>query len=194
MAMKKVDELKKIFVGPKSVMYTSKVVDFDGTSLDVTPEAEFPVKVDSLKATMDDPTINHYKIIGKAGDWATTSELGDFNVEMVVPTNAKEVLVMMFGADAVKDIAKLTLKTGNTGLDATTGFGGVALEQTKYKMTGTIVIVDETETNLMVITNLALYATLQYDEPGSAPVAFKLSGSIEGAGKKSVAWFSKNAV
>ena len=43
----------------------------------------------------------------------------------------------------------------------------------------------------MVITNIALYATLQWDNSGTEPVAFKFSGSIEGAGKRSIAWLTK---
>ena len=42
----------------------------------------------------------------------------------------------------------------------------------------------------MVITNIALYATLQWDNSGTEPVAFKFSGSIEGAGKRSIAWLT----
>ena len=143
---------------------------------------------------MEDPTVNHYKVMGLAGDWATTSELGDFSVEFVVPSKAKDLLIAMFGSDAVGDLTKLTLKTtGDTDLDATTGFTGTALELKKFKIQGTIIIVDETKANLMVITNIALYATMQWDETGTKPVAFKFSGSIEGAGKKSIAWLSKAA-
>lgn len=143
---------------------------------------------------MSDPTVNHYKVMGLAGDWATTSELGDFSVEFVVPSKAKDLLASMFGSDAVGDLTKLTLKTtGDTDLDATSGFTGTALELKKFKIQGTIIIVDETKTNLMVITNIALYATMQWDETGTKPVAFKFSGSIEGAGKKSIAWLSKAA-
>lgn len=142
---------------------------------------------------MEDPTVNHYKVMGLAGDWATTSELGDFSVEFVVPSKAKDLLASMFGSDAVSDLTKLTLKTGDTDLDATTGFTGTALELKKFKIQGTIIIVDETKANLMVITNIALYATMQWDETGTKPVAFKFSGSIEGAGKKSIAWLSKAA-
>ena len=99
----------------------------------------------------------------------------------------------MFGNDAVSDLTKVTLKTGDTDLDATTGFTGVALEPKKFKIQGTIAIVDDTKTNVMVITNIALYATLQWDDTGTKPVAFKFSGSIEGAGKKSIAWLTKAA-
>lgn len=193
MAMKKIEELKDIFVGPKTLLYAKAITDLSKTTLDITADLELPVEVDSLKATMQDPTINHYKVIGLAGDWATTSELGDFNVEFVVPSKAKDLLAAMFGNDAVSDLTKVTLKTGDTDLDATTGFTGVALEPKKFKIQGTIAIVDDTKTNVMVITNIALYATLQWDETSTKPVAFKFSGSIEGAGKKSIAWLTKAA-
>lgn len=192
--MKKIEELKDIFVGPKTLLYAKAITDLSKTTLDITADLELPVEVDSLKATMQDPTINHYKVIGLAGDWATTSELGDFNVEFVVPSKAKDLLAAMFGNDAVSDLTKVTLKTGDTDLDATTGFTGVALEPKKFKIQGTIAIVDDTKTNVMVITNIALYATLQWDDTGTKPVAFKFSGSIEGAGKKSIAWLTKAPV
>lgn len=191
--MKKIEELKDIFVSPKTLLYAKAITDLSKTTLDITADLELPVEVDSLKATMQDPTINHYKVIGLAGDWATTSELGDFNVEFVVPSKAKDLLAAMFGNDAVSDLTKVTLKTGDTDLDATSGFTGVALEPKKFKIQGTIAIVDDTKTNVMVITNIALYATLQWDETGTKPVAFKFSGSIEGAGKKSIAWLTKAA-
>lgn len=193
MAMKKIEELKDIFVGPKTLLYAKAIADLSKATLDITADLELPVEVDSLKATMEDPTFNHYKVIGLAGDWATTSELGDFNVEFVVPSKAKDLLAAMFGSDAVSDLTKVTLKTGDTELDATTGFTGVALEPKKFKIQGTIAIVDDTKANVMVITNIALYASLQWDDTGTKPVAFKFSGSIEGAGKKSIAWLTKAA-
>ena len=191
MAMTTIDKMKDIFVGPKTLLYTSVIADLSKTTLEITPEVELPVTVDTLKATMDDPTINHYKVIGLAGDWATTSELGDFNVEFVVPSKAKDLLKVMFGEDAITELTKVTLKgTGDTSLDATSGFTGVAVEPKKFKIKGTIVIVDEEKKNLMVITNVALYATLQWDNSGTEPVAFKFAGSIEGAGKRSIAWLT----
>lgn len=190
--MTTIDKMKDIFVGPKTLLYTSVIADLSKATLEITPEVELPVTVDTLKATMDDPTINHYKVIGLAGDWATTSELGDFNVEFVVPSKAKDLLKVMFGEDAITDLTKVTLKnTGDTALDSTNGFAGVAVEPKKFKIKGTIVIVDEEKKNLMVITNIALYATLQWDNSGTDPVAFKFSGSIEGAGKRSIAWLTK---
>lgn len=190
--MTTIDKMKDIFNGPKTLLYSKAITDLSKASVDITPEIELPVEVDSLKATMEDPTINHYKVIGIAGDWATTAELGDFNVEFVVPSKAKDLLKIMFGEDAITELTKVTLKgTGDETLDATTGFAGVAVEPKKFKIKGTIVIVDDEKENLMIVTNIALYATLQWDDTGSKPVAFKFSGSIEGAGKRSIAWLTK---
>ena len=192
MAMTTIDKMKDIFNGPKTLLYSKAIIDLSKASVDITPEIELPVEVDSLKATMEDPTINHYKVIGLAGDWATTAELGDFNVEFVVPSKAKDLLKIMFGEDAITELTKVTLKgTGDETLDATTGFAGVAVEPKKFKIKGTIVIVDDEKENLMIVTNIALYATLQWDDTGSKPVAFKFAGSIEGAGKRSIAWLTK---
>ena len=192
MAMTTIDKMKDIFNGPKTLLYSKAITDLSKASVDITPEIELPVEVDSLKATMEDPTINHYKVIGLAGDWATTAELGDFNVEFVVPSKAKDLLKIMFGEDAITELTKVTLKgTGDEPLDATTGFAGVAVEPKKFKIKGTIVIVDDEKENLMIVTNIALYATLQWDDTGSKPVAFKFAGSIEGAGKRSIAWLTK---
>lgn len=195
MAMTTIDKMKDIFNGPKTLLYSKAITDLSKASVDITPEIELPVEVDSLKATMEDPTINHYKVIGLAGDWATTAELGDFNVEFVVPSKAKDLLKIMFGKDAITELTKVTLKgTGDETLDATTGFAGVAVEPKKFKIKGTIVIVDDEKENLMIVTNIALYATLQWDDTGSKPVAFKFAGSIEGAGKRSIAWLTKAPV
>lgn len=192
MTMTTIDKMKDIFNGPKTLLYSKAITDLSKASVDITPEIELPVEVDSLKATMEDPTINHYKVIGLAGDWATTAELGDFNVEFVVPSKAKDLLKIMFGEDAITELTKVTLKsTGDATLDATTGFAGVAVEPKKFKIKGTIVIVDDEKENLMIVTNIALYATLQWDDTGSKPVAFKFAGSIEGAGMRSIAWLTK---
>lgn len=192
MAMTTIDKMKDVFCGPKSLIYSKSITDLSVATVEITPEVELPVEVDSLKASMADPSIDHYKVIGLAGDWATTAELGDFNIEFVVPSKAQNLLKIMFGDDAVGEITKLTLKeTGDTTLDAVAGFTGVAIEPKKFKVKGTIVIVDDEKENLMVITNIALYATLLWDDTGSKPVAFKFAGSIEGAGKKSIAWLSK---
>lgn len=189
MAMTTIDKMKDIFCGPKSLLYQNTNIDLSKSSFELAPQMELPVEVDSLKATMDAPTINHYKVIGLSGDWATTAELGDFNIEFVVPSKAQSLLVAMFGEDAVNELTAVTLNTGDNQLDGT--YTGVSVEPKLFKMKGTIVIVDEEKKNIMVMTNLSLYATMQWDDTGTKPVAFKFSGSVEGAGLKSVAWLTK---
>lgn len=189
--MKKIEELRDKFVGPKMILFQSATVDLSQATITLKPDMELPVEVDSLKATMDDPTINHYKVIGQAGDWATTAEMGDFNVEFVVPSKAKDLLSVMFGAAAVADITKATATTGDTFIDDAKGYSGVALELTENRVAGTVAILDKSKENIMVITNLALYCTMVWDDTGTKPVAFKFSGSVEGAGVKSVAWLTK---
>lgn len=189
--MKKIEELRDKFVGPKMILFQSAAVDLSQATITLKPDMELPVEVDSLKATMDAPTISHYKVIGQAGDWATTAEMGDFNVEFVVPSKAKDLLSVMFGAAAVADITKATATTGDTFIDDTKGYSGVALELTENRVDGTVAIVDKSKENIMVITNLALYCTMVWDDTGTKPVAFKFSGSVEGAGVKSVAWLTK---
>lgn len=191
--MTTIDKLKEVFVGPKKLLFQDSNVDLSSATFALTPQLELPVEVDTLKATIDDPTINHYKVIGLSGDWATTAEIGDFNVEFVVPSKAEALLTAMFGNDAITKITKATISTGDADIDNTTkGYSGTSLNPQLYKIKGTIVIVDAEKKNLMVITNLALYATMQYDDTGTKPVAFKFSGSVEGAGLKSVAWLTKN--
>ena len=189
MAMTKIDQLKDIFCGPKSLLFQDSNVDLSQSTFTLTPQLELPVEVDTLKATMDDPTINHYKVIGLSGDWATTAELGDFNIEFVVPSKARALLISMFGEDAISDLEAVTVNTGDTQLDG--AYHGTSLEPKLFKIKGTIVIVDQEKKNLMIVTNLSLYATMQYGDTGTKPVAFKFTGSVEGAGLKSVAWLTK---
>ena len=68
--MTTIDKMKDIFNGPKTLLYSKTITDLSKATVDITPDVELPVTVDSLKATMDDPTVNHYKVIGLAGDWA----------------------------------------------------------------------------------------------------------------------------
>ena len=46
MAMKKIEELKDIFVGPKTLLYAKTIADLSKTTLDITPDLELPVEVD----------------------------------------------------------------------------------------------------------------------------------------------------
>lgn len=194
MATKTKQELKDVFNGLSSVLYTDEVVDLSSGTPTITPKYDLPVTVDTLQLSQDDPTVNHYKVIGLDGDWTSSATLGDMTVQFTVPTKAKEVLQLAYGESAVKDITKLTLATGDAEVDnSANGYEGVSLMIGKKKVTGTFVLVDEEKKNLMVITNIALWAKPLYENPGTEPFAIQFTGTIEGAGSQSLAWLKKKS-
>lgn len=194
MATKTKQELKDVFNGLSSVLYTDEVVDLSSGTPTITPKYDLPVTVDTLQLSQDDPTVNHYKVIGLDGDWTSSATLGDMTVQFTVPTKAKEVLQLAYGESAVKDITKLTLTTGDAEVDnSANGYEGVSLMIGKKKVTGTFVLVDEEKKNLMVITNIALWAKPLYENPGTEPFAIQFIGTIEGAGSQSLAWLKKKS-
>ena len=193
MAAKTKQELKVVFNDIADLYYQQAVVDFEQSTLTFAPEFNLPVTVDTLQITQDDPTINHYKVIGLDADWTSSSTSGDVKIQLTVPTLDKEVMKIFYGADAVKDVTKANMTTGDTELDVVTGFEGHAWELKKKKITGTFFLVDSEKKSIVVITNLALYAKQLYDNPGTQPFAIQLTGSIEGAGKKSFAYLKKKS-
>lgn len=194
METKTKQELKDVFNGLSSVLYTDEVVDLSSGTPTITPKYDLPVTVDTLQLSQDDPTVNHYKVIGLDGDWTSSATLGDVTVQFTVPTKAKEVLQLAYGESAVKDITKLTLTTGDAEVDnSANGYEGVSLMIGKKKVTGTFVLVDEEKKNLMVITNVALWAKPLYENPGTEPFAIQFTGTIEGAGSQSLAWLKKKS-
>ena len=194
MATKTKQELKDVFNGLSSVLYTDEVVDLSSGTPTITTKYNLPVTVDTLQLSQDDPTVNHYKVIGLDGDWTSSATLGDMTVQFTVPTKAKEVLQLAYGASEVKDITRLTLTTDDADVDnSANGYEGVSLMVGKKKVTGTFVLVDEEKKNLMVITNVALWAKPIYENPGTEPFAIQFTGTIEGAGSQSLAWLKKKS-
>lgn len=194
MATKTKQELKDVFNGLSSVLYTDEVVDLSSGNPTITTKYNLPVTVDTLQLSQDDPTVNHYKVIGLDGDWTSSATLGDMTVQFTVPTKAKEVLQLAYGESAVKDITRLTLTTDDADVDnSANGYEGVSLMVGKKKVTGTFVLVDEEKKNLMVITNVALWAKPLYENPGTEPFAIQFTGTIEGAGSQSLAWLKKKS-
>ncbi|WP_333615533.1 hypothetical protein [Bacteroides pyogenes] len=185
--MKTKIDLKDVFNGVSSLLFQSAVVDLSQANINLSPEYDLPVTVDTLEITQDDPTINHYKVIGLAGDWTSSAEVGETSIKFTVPTKNTDVLKLGWGADAVKDVTATVANT--TTLDGT--YKGVSLNNKKHKVTGTFVLVNEEETDIMVVTNVALYAKPLYDNPGTNPFAVEFSGTIEGAGTPSMAWLKK---
>ncbi len=90
MAMTTIDKMKDIFNGPKTLLYSKAITDLSKASVDITPEIELPVEVDSLKATMDGSdhqSRTRLSVLPVTGRLPLS--LGDFNVEFVVPSKGK---------------------------------------------------------------------------------------------------------
>lgn len=194
--MKSKIDLKDVFNGANSLLYQSSIIDLSANQVALSPEYDLPVAVDTLQLSQDDPTINHYKVIGLDGDWTSSASLGDMTVQMTIPTKHSDILKLIYGEDAVKAITGATINSGDADLDGTSGspntYAGSALMLKKKKLTGTFVIVDEERTNLFVITNIAMWAKPLYDNTSTQPFAFQLTGTIEGAGGYSLAWLKKS--
>lgn len=187
-AQKDLVALKKVFNDPGTVLFTPTTYDLSkgakASPVELSFDYKLPVTVDTLQFTQDDPTINHYKIIGLAGDWTSSATLGDVSIQFTVPSVQEDALKMAFGEDAVS-VVEGGIKIGSNVYDAT------SLILKKHKVTGTIALVSSNETDIMLISGSAIYAKVLYENVGTDPFAIQYSGGIETDGEKpNVTWLS----
>lgn len=185
-----VGQLKQVFNDPATILYSEKAYDMDSgtteTALELAFDYKLPVTVDTLQVTQDDPTINHYKIIGLSGDWTTSATLGDVSMQLTIPNVCKEAIEMCFGSDNVKEVNNV--KIGDTT------YSGHGLLMKKHKLGGTLAIVASNEEDIMIVSGAALYAKLLYENPGTDPFAIQLNGGIEmDEQKPTITWIKKTA-
>lgn len=190
MAMKKKIDLKDVFNDVASLQYMSTVVDLSKGTFTWTPEMDVPATVDTLEVSQDDPTINHYKVIGLDGDWTSSATLGDMTISVTVPSKHSDILTFLYGEDAVVKITKATVTTGNADIDSA-DWAGNSLLLKKKKITGSLGLLNAEENQMMIMAGVALYATPLYQNTSTEPFAFKLSGTLENAGTQSIAWITK---
>lgn len=164
-------QLKDVFNGPSSLLYQSTALT--GNTLTLDPEYDVPVKVDSIEFEQGEPDIEHYKVIGLAGDWVSSSEAGDISISFRVPTKQTNILQLAYGSTAVAS------KSVTYGADTFTG-NGVVL--TNKKITGTWAIVNDAQDQLLILNNTALYASMVMDSDAKGVVAIDFHGTIESDG------------
>lgn len=181
-----VGTLKKIFNDPATILYSETAYDLTKDTT-LTFDYKLPVTVDTLQVTQDDPTINHYKIIGLSGDWTSSATLGDVTIQMTIPNVSDDALKMCFGEDNVKTLSSIKI-----GSDTYEGSGVIFK---KRKLGGTVAVVASNETDIMLVSGTALFAKLLYENPGTDPFAIQLNGGIEvDETRPSISWISKKAV
>lgn len=169
--MKTKAQLKDVFNGPSSLMYQSTALSGENLALD--PEYDVPVKVDTIEFEQGEPDIEHYKVIGLAGDWVSSSEAGDITVSFRVPTKHSDILKLAFGTDAV------AAKSITYGSDTFSGDGVVLKNK---KITGTWAILNDAGDQLLILNNTALYASMVMDTDAKGVVAIDFNGTIESDG------------
>lgn len=180
-----VGSLKKIFNDPATILYSETAYDLT-TDKALTFDYKLPVTVDTLQVTQDDPTVNHYKIIGISGDWTSSATLGDVSIQMTIPNVCDDALKMCFGEDNVKALSAIKI-----GTDTYAGSGVVFK---KRKLGGTVAVVASNESDIMLISGTALFAKLLYENPGTDPFAIQLNGGIEvDETRPSISWITKTA-
>lgn len=187
--MKKKTELKSVFGDIASVMYQASEVKIPakGSSAPIalSPEYEFPVTIDTLNIAQDDPTINHYKVVGMQGDWFATATTGDMSIQMTVPTKHGDILKVLFGEDAVGDI-KATLEGAS--------FSGQSLALTEKAITGTFILKNKVGDQIMILNNIMLWAKPYYENTAAVPFAFVLTGTMtvgDDGDDANFAWLTK---
>ena len=169
--MKTKAQLKDVFNGPSTLLYQGAVLS--GNKLNLVPEYDVPVKVDSIEFEQGAPSLEHYKVIGIAGDWITGTEAGDITVKWRVPTKHTDILKLAFGEDAVKNMT--------VTYDGSTYVGnGVVLKN--HKITGTWAVLNETGDQLLILNNTVLYASMVLDGDTKGVVAVDFSGTIQSDG------------
>jgi hypothetical protein len=172
MAMKTKKQLKDVFGGISSMWYQSTELDLSSlTGIEITPEYDVPVKVDTIELEQGDPSIEHYKVIGLPGDWITSSEAGDIDLSFRVPTKHNDILKLAYGEDAVKDI------TGATVDDVE--YNGTALTLVDKQVEGTFILVNANKTKLMILANTTLWAKPVIDSDAKGVFALDFNGTIE---------------
>lgn len=177
MAVKTKAELADKFSGASSLLYqsTKLTISDQGVISGLAPQLDVPVKVDSLNFEQGEPDIEHYKVIGLAGDWVQSAEPGDITLGFRVPTKHTDVLKMAFGNDAVQ---ALTVAEGGDYSD----YAGNGVVLKNKKVTGTWVIVNDAEDQLVILNNTSLYASVVLDSDAKGVIAVDFNGSIESDG------------
>lgn len=167
MAMKTKTELKKVFSGLSSIyLATTTLANFETLAFDY----DMPVTLDSFNFSQAEPTLNHIKVHGLQADWCVTSTAGEITISATVPSISESLVALFMGTATA--IAASTV-------NGTAGWTGSSYPMETKKLVVGLGLLSEDEKNLIVIRNIALYATPLFENASTTPFAFKLTGSIE---------------
>ena len=185
-------DLKDVFNGISSFMFDTTAISLASGSITMAPEYELPVTVDTLSISQDDPTINHYKVHGLGTDWVSSSEPGDATIEFTVPTIHNDVLTLAYGPDAVASVSATVSDATGAVKSASGSYTGKSVKLSNTKVTGCIALLNDEGNKLLIVNNVALYASPVYDNASTEPFAIKFSGTIETGSGASMYFLTKS--
>lgn len=169
--------------------------DWDAlTALPVTlaPEYDLPVHVDDLGLNEGEPSVNHYKVFGLDTDWTATVEKGDFDISLLIPTLHEEVLKLAYGEDAVTALTATLAANSGAGA-ADTNWTGIGVELGTHEVNGSLILLNQAKDRLLIMSNVALWASLAYENGSTDPVGIRLNGTITAnENTPDVMYFKKN--
>ena len=148
------------------------------------PEYDLPVHLDDLSLSEGDPTINHYKIFGQDADWTATATKGEFTIKFVVPTKDTDVMKLAYGDDAVVD-AKATMDG--------VSYKGIGISLKKHEVNGTMVFMNEAKDQILILSNVSLWASQKYEKAASEPYAVQFDGTMTATDGPDVLFLKKVA-
>ena len=195
MAVKSKTDLKSVFNDVSSVLIQTENIPISNGHISLAPEYDMPVTVDELTISQDEPTINHYKVIGLDSDWTSSSTIGEMNINLLVPTKHTDVLTFAWGSSAVESISEASVSQDFISYISTIGgtWTGNSLTLKKHKVTCNMVLLDSTEKNMLILRNVVLWATPVYDTPSTNPFAVRFTGTIESDGGADMVFLTKSA-
>lgn len=182
--MKNRTDLKFVVDDLNSLLVMKTPITISGTSekdytIEIAPDFDMPVTVDTLQTSGAEPSLTHYKVIGMDTDWTSSTTAGDWTIQFTVPTLHTDVLKFAWGDDAVK---KLQANISNsTGLIEGSVYEGVGITFNKKKVECSLVIVSGSKDKLVVIRKANLWANILKEANGD-PYAVRFTGSIESEG------------
>lgn len=189
MSIKKKTDLKLVIDDLSMLLVQETPITVSAHAIELDPEYELPVTVDTLQTTGGEPTINHYKVIGLDADWTSSSTPGEWTVQFTVPTLHTDVMKFAFGEENVD--ASLTadtsaiegvvipagVTTNYSEGDIKTGFKGISVGLTTKKITCSIAILNGAKDKMVIFRKVDLWAHIMKEANGD-PYCIQFNGTV----------------
>jgi hypothetical protein len=126
------------------------------------------------------PSIDHYKIHGMVGDWASRMTPGDTEINLFIPTMSQEVLTACGFTVSSKTAG--VIADSDAGDYKFTASSGFIFSETQKAFSVGIAVVNDEGTKLFAIKKVKLLASIVFDSADTAkPIGISLTGASSAA-------------